>query len=103
MRLRPSQFVFLMLLICSVQLREEYVWHLRDGAVSSRSTSASQQREAASKSARHLTRLCLELERLTPAMSLSAAALESHRTVWTMSRPALESTAIASHTSFLRA
>jgi hypothetical protein len=103
MRLRSSQFVFLMLLICSVQVREEYAWHLRDGAVSSRASSPAQQREAAARSARQLNRLCLELERLSPAMSLSAAAMEAHRTVWTMPRPARESAAIVSHTSFLRA
>jgi hypothetical protein len=103
MRLRSSQFVFLMLLICSVQVREEYAWHLRDGAVSSRASSPAQQREAAANSARQLNRLCLELERLSPSLRLSSAAMEVERTVWTMSRPALESTAMVSHTSFLRA
>jgi hypothetical protein len=103
MRLRSSQFVFLMLLICSVQVREECAWHLRDGAVSSRSASALQQRDAAASSARQLNRLHLELERLMPSTSLSAEAMELRRTVWTMRNPAQDSAAIASHTSFLRA
>ncbi len=103
MRLRSSQFVFLMLLICSVQVREECAWHLRDGAISSRAASASQQRDAASTTARQLSLLHLQLERLTPAISLSSEAIELHRTVWTMRTPAQGSTAIASHTSFVRA
>jgi hypothetical protein len=103
MRLRSSQFVFLLLLICSVQVREECAWHLRDRATSSRSASALQQRDAAATSARQLNRLHLELERLTPSTSLSAEAIELHRTAWTMRAPAKRSTAIASHTSFLRA
>ncbi len=102
MRLRSSQFVFLMLLICSVQVREEYVWNLREGSVSSRAAATSQ-REASSESSRERNRLCVELERLNPAMGLSAAAQDVHRTVWTMANPARESAAIVSHTSFLRA
>jgi hypothetical protein len=103
MRLRSSQFVFLVLLICSVQVREECAWHLRDRATSSRSASAAQQRDAASTTARQLSKLHLELERLTPTTRLTPEAEELHRAVWTMPSPAQGSTAIARHTSFLRA
>jgi hypothetical protein len=102
MRLRSSQFVFLMLLICSVQVREDYAWHLREGVASSRSAIVSQQRDAVAKCASKLNRLCLELERLTPSMRLSASAFRLHRTAWTMTSPELVSSEIANHTGLLR-
>jgi len=103
MRLRSSQFVFLMLLICSVQVREECSWHLADGAVTNRTAAAAaQHRATASPSARRMTRLCVELERLTPSMRLDSAAREAHQTPWTMAQPAQESASVVSFTSYLR-
>ena len=103
MRLRSSQFVFLMLLICSVQVREEYAWRRTEGAVSSRAAGIAQSRPAAASSAEQINRLFLTLQRLAPCMSLDAASQDLPRTAWTMPSPARESAAIASFTSFLRA
>ena len=103
MRLRSSQFVFLMLLICSVQVREEYARSLRDDAPSSRPAASSHHREEVAESARPLTPLNVHFERRNTTKSQDAAAQKASRTPWTMPPPALGSAALVSFTGFLRA
>ena len=103
MRLRSSQFVFLLLLVCSVQIREEYASNLMADAIAGRATLAAQHREAASAPAEPSDGLNLHLARPAQAIRLSPAAVAAHRAVWSMARPALSTTATISHTSFLRA
>ncbi len=103
MRLRSSQFVFLLLLVCSVQLREEYASNLMAGAIAGRSTVTAQHREAASTAAEPSRRLNLHLVRPAQMVRLSPAAAAAHGIVWSMARPALAAAATFSHTSFLRA
>jgi hypothetical protein len=103
MRLRSSQFVFLMLLVCSVQVREEYALHMMTGVVSGRIAGATHLRETAAAYAKpdHLLRRLIQ----SPAQptQLDSASAAAHRAPWTMRNPALEATALVSFTSFLRA
>jgi hypothetical protein len=103
MRLRSSQFVFLLLLVCSVQIREEYASNLMADVIAGRATLAAQHREAVSATAGRSLRLNLHLARPAQAIRLSPAAVATRRVAWCMTRPALSTAATFSHTSFLRA
>jgi hypothetical protein len=103
MRLRSTQFVFLMLVLCSVQIRQEYALQLMADAFAGHSHAPAQERKAAAKAAeltRVLTALALPAH---PTLSLAPQSIAAERTPWTMSHPASASTAVASHTSLIRA
>jgi hypothetical protein len=103
MRLRSSQFVFLLLLVCSVQIREEYASNLLADAISGHATLSAQHRESAAAGAEPGDRLKLHLVRSAQTIRLSASGVAARRVAWSMTRPALATTATVSHTSFLRA
>lgn len=102
MRLRSSHFVLLMLLVCSVQIRQEYAVQLIADAISGRTAVASQERQVAAKSAKH-THPFASQRRDTASAALSPAARAAHRVTWTMPYPASASTAVASFTGLHRA
>ena len=103
MRLRSSQFVFLLLLVCSVQIREEYASQLMADAVAGRATFASQRNEASTAPAEPIDRLNLHRSRPAQTLSLAPAARAAHRVAWTVRRALRESAAVVSFTGFLRA
>ncbi len=102
MRLRSSHIVLLMLLACSVQIRQVYAVQLIADAISGRSVTASQSREVAAKSAKQYHPLASRQHDKTSA-ALTQAARAAHRAIWTMPYPASASTAVASFTGLLRA
>lgn len=102
MRLRSSHLVFLMLLVCSVQIRQEYALQLLTDAISGRTSTPSHTREVAAKSAKpSLARTSQRRDQLSA--TLPPAARAAHRATWTMIHPAAASTAVASFTGLLRA
>ena len=103
MRLRSSQFVFLMLLVCSVQIRQEYALQLMADAIAGRTNAASQQRETPSKAVKASGHSALPEGDPQEALRLAPAAQAAHRVSWTMRRPASDSTAVVSFTGLLRA
>jgi hypothetical protein len=103
MRLRSSHFVFLVLLLCSVQLRDGLALQVVEGAISDRSGSASQRHEASAIRARHLGPADLAGSRVDPGTTLEAASLKAHRAPWPMRQPDREAAAISSYTGFIRA
>jgi len=102
MRLRSSHLVLLMLLVCSVQIRQEYAVQLIADAIAGRTTTASQAREVAAKSAKP-THSLTSLQRDKASATLPPAARAAYRATWTMTYPASASTAVASFTGLLRA
>jgi len=102
MRLRSSQFVFLLLLVCSVQTREEYALHLVTDAAAIRSRSLQQQRQTDSAGERHRSPTSSDLELPAPQTRLDPSSLAATTTPWSMRRPALQSAAVSSFTGFLR-
>ena len=107
MRLRSSQFVFLLLLACSAQIHDVYASQLLaqaiDGAMQSQSIAVGAARTDASSIASRLSRPAPRLTRSGSAFNLDPASLASHRVAWTVRRPARDSAAIISFTGFLRA
>ncbi len=103
MRLRSSKFVFLLLLVCSVQTREEFALHLIGSSVAKRAGTEAQHREAGSADLRRSLPASPPVDASTPETRLDAASRAAHRTPWSMRRPALASAAISSFTGFLRA
>ncbi len=100
MRLRSSQFVFLMLLVCSLRIGEEYAAQLT-ATVAGSVTSAAWTRECLAAHAEPGISLNLRAAR-DPRKQLSSAARSAHRAAWTMPPPASASAAIISHTGLLR-
>jgi hypothetical protein len=103
MRLRSSQLVFLLLLACSAQVREEHVLRGTVDSISGRTLAAAQPREIASPAIKQHRRLSLLLAQAETPLRLDSASRAFHRTPRAMRRPALDSASIASHTSLLRA
>lgn len=101
MRHRSSQFVFLLLLICSLQVGDSYAMNLAANAVFGNVGAAQREttRIPRSNATPHPERtLC------NPAsLSLDSASRAAHRTPWPMAQPALQATATASNTGLLRA
>ena len=91
-----------MLLVCSVQIRQEYAVQLIADAIAGRTATASQVREVAAKSAKQSHPLVSQQRDRTSA-ALTAAARAAYRATWTMPYPASASTAVASFTGLLRA
>jgi hypothetical protein len=103
MRLRSSQFVFLLLLACSVNLGDDCVAHLLAGSVASPILGTSELREFSAPAPSQRKAATASNLRQVPATSLDPAARAAHRVVWSMRRPASHSAAIISYTGFLRA
>jgi hypothetical protein len=102
MRLRSSQFVFLLLLACCVQVGDDCASQILSAAVYGQTPASTVRREAPASfvSGRQPgdTRAAS-----SNTLALDSAALASHRTAWTVRRPALDSAAVSSFTGFLRA
>ncbi len=103
MRLRSSQFVFLLLLVCSVQNRDVIALHLGAGEVSGSSTGELQQRNVASAAAEQHLPSPLAGDLFPREVPLDAASRAAQATPWSMRRPAMDSAAVSSFTGFLRA
>ena len=103
MRLRSTQFVFLMLVLCSVQIRQEYALQLMADAIAGHSQTPAHERKTAAK----VTELTHALTALAipahPSLSLAPQSIAAERTPWTMPHPASASAAISSYTGLLRA
>jgi hypothetical protein len=103
MRRRSSHLVFLVLLACSVQLRDDLTLQLANGQVYRRSSSASQRHGMTALPANQTVAQGGNTSHLAVPTSLDPASWTAHRTVWTMRRPARAATAVNNHTSLLRA
>ena len=103
MRLRSPHFVFLLLLVCSVQHREEYALHLVSGAHAGPASTDQQHRAVDPADAPWNRPSIPPPDPRTPETRLDPAALRAHSTPWAMRRPALASAAVSSFTGFLRA
>ena len=99
MRVRSSQFVFLLLLACAVQVREDRALRL----VAAHTLSASRLREVAVAASRQAATLPLEVSQPAQIIKLDAHSAAAEQTAWTMPQPALASTAVHSFTGLLRA
>ena len=103
MRLRSSQFVFLLLIACSVHIRDEHAQRWVEQAISGDSTRTFAQREAAANAVWPNSPAGLPNDRLIAPLGLLPATLAARREPWAMRRPAADSTAIALYTGLLRA
>ena len=103
MRLRSSHLVFMVLLLCSVQLRDDFTLQLVNEGISRRPNGASQRNGAATAPVRHIVTHTGSTSHLVLPIRLDSARWTAHRTVWTMRRPASAATAVSHHTSLLRA
>ncbi len=103
MRLRYSQFVFLLLLVCSVQNPQDYAQSPTAGPAFGRTSLESQHSETDPSVARRSRSRSLPARLSAPETSLDPASRRVHSTPWEMRRPALASAAIASFTGYLRA
>jgi len=103
MRLRSSHLVFMVLLLCSVQLRDDFTLQLVNEGISRRPNGASQRKNAAATPVQQIVPHAGNTSHLILATRLDSAKWTAHRAVWTMRRPASAATAISHHTSLLRA
>ncbi|SNT01029.1 hypothetical protein SAMN05421770_103446 [Granulicella rosea] len=103
MRLRSSQFVFLVVLLCSVQFGGDCTLHLLADAVCDRTWIAASRGETQSASITQDNRQTLGAHAARQPEELTAESLSVHRSVWTMRSPASDAAAIAHRTGLLRA
>lgn len=103
MRLRYSQFVFLLLLVCSVQNPQDYAQSPMAGPAFDRSSLESQHSETDPSVVRRSRSASMPARVSAPETSLDPASRRAHSTPWEMRRPAQASAAVASFTGFLRA
>lgn len=103
MRLRSPQFVFLLLLVCSVQHREKCALQLMGGAHAGLASNDQQYYDIDPAIALPNRSASLSADQPAPETRLDPAALRAHSTPWAMRRPALASAAVSSFTGFLRA
>ena len=101
MRLRSSQFVFLLLIACSVQIREEHALRWVEQAVFGGTVRAVTPREASTQAGRPGSHADQPVLRHAP-LDLLPAALATERTPWAMSWPAGDSVSVTVHTGLLR-
>ena len=102
MRLRSSQFVFLLLIACSVQIRQEHALRWVEQAISGGSTRTFVPRESAADATRCKSSAEQSVYRLAP-LDLLPAALAARREPWTMRHPASDSASVATCTGLFRA
>ena len=100
MRLRSSQFVFLLLLLCSVQLRDGYTLRTLDGFISDHTGSVRERQEQAA--ARQRGTSVQAAQALAHTVLISPPA-STRQTPWPMPAPARAAAAVQSHTSLRRA
>jgi hypothetical protein len=93
----------MVLLLCSVQLRDDFTLHLVNDGISRRPSGSSQRNGAATASVRLIVTHTGNTSHLILPVRLDSARWTAHRTVWTMRRPASAATAVSYHTSLLRA
>ncbi len=103
MRRRSFHLVFLVLLLGSVQLSEDFTLQLANGEVCRRSSNAQQRYGITALPANQVVAHTGDTSHLAVPTSLDQAAWTAHRTVWTMRRPASAAAAVNNHTSLLRA
>ncbi len=101
MRLRSSQFVVLLLIACSVQIREERALRWMEQAVSRSSVLALVPRSVTAIAGNAALSAGRTAFFRTP-LQLVSAALAARREPWDMRPPASDSTSVAAHTSLLR-
>lgn len=101
MRLRSSQFVFLLLIACSVQIREEHALRWMQQAISGDSGRSFTLREASQTCQ---PRSFASDQAWPPSLlGLLPAALAARQAPWAMRQPASDFTSVAVHTGLLRA
>ena len=103
MRLRSSHFVFVVVLLCSVQLKDNFTLQLVNGEVSRRSSAASQRRGITALPAGEAGPHGDSTGRLAIPTRLKPAGRTASRVAWTMPLPAHAAAAVSNHTSLLRA
>jgi hypothetical protein len=103
MRLRSSHFVFVVVLLCSVQIRDNFTLQLVNGEVSRRSSGASQRHGITALPASAAVTHGGSTTRLTVPTRLDPAGWTAYRVAWTMPLPAHAAAAVSNHTSLLRA
>jgi hypothetical protein len=103
MRLRSSHFVFVVVLLCSVQVRDTFSLQLVNGEVSRRTNGASQRHGITALPATEAGPHGDSITRLAVPTRLNPAGWTAYRVAWTMRRPAHAAAAVSNHTSLLRA
>jgi hypothetical protein len=103
MRRRSSHLVFVVLLLCSVQLRDNFTLQLVNGEVTRRANGGSQRHGIAALPTSEVVAHTGSSTHLTMPTRLDSAGWTAHRTVWAMRRPASAAAAVSNHTSLLRA
>ncbi len=102
MRLRSSQFVFLLLLVCSVQIRADYASQLLAEAGYGGAMAVSAAQDSGSPASGLAARPAPERTKIAATVALDDAARSAHRVVWSVRQPALDSAAVVSFTGFRR-
>jgi hypothetical protein len=103
MRLRSSHFVFVVVLLCSVQIRDNFTLQFVNGEVSRRSNGASQRHGITALPAAEVGPHGDSSSHLTVVTRLDPAGWTAYRVAWTMPLPAHAAAAITNHTSLLHA
>jgi hypothetical protein len=103
MRLRSSHLVFLVLLLCSVQLREDFTLQFVEGAIAGRSGTSAQRHDTASAAQRHLVPHPAFHPRIQVVTTLDAAARTAHQAAWPVPQPARAAAEVTTRTSLRRA
>jgi len=93
----------MVLLLCSVQMRDDFTLQLVNDGISRRPNGASQRNGAASLPAREIVTHAGNTSPIIVPTRLDSAGWTAHRAVWTMRRPARAAAAVSNHTSLLRA
>ena len=103
MRRRSSHLVFVVLLLCSVQLRDNFTLQLVNGEVVRRSNGTSQRHGVAALPTGEVVTHTGSTARLTVPTRLNPAGRTAYRVAWAMPLPAHAAAAVSNHTSLLRA
>jgi hypothetical protein len=103
MRLRSSHFVFVVVLLCSVQIRDNFTLQLVNGEVSRRSNGASQRHGIAALPTSEAGPHTGSTSHLAVPTRLDPAGWTAYRVAWAMPLPASAAAAVSNHTSLLRA
>jgi hypothetical protein len=103
MRRRSSHLVFLVVLLCSVQLSEDFTLQIADGQIHRRSSAAPLRHSIAALPAHQVVVQAGTDSHLVMPTQLDPSGWTTHRTVWTMPRPASAAASVNHHTGLLRA
>jgi hypothetical protein len=99
---RSSHLVFFVVLLCSVQLSEDFTLQLAHGQVTHRSSAGSQRHGMAALPAHQVIAQTGADSRLAMPTRLDSAGWTAYRAAWTMPLPAHAAAAVSNHTSLLR-